>query len=56
MLETCLTLCYVLNTNKMILYLLKILFKFDVHVTMHHDKISYKKPTICTNFSNLFLE
>jgi hypothetical protein len=30
--------------------------KFDVHVTMHHDKFPVIKPTRCTNFSNLFLE
>jgi len=27
---------------------------FDVHVTVHHDKFPYNKPTRCTNFSNLF--
>ena len=30
--------------------------KFDVHVTMHHDKFPVIKPTRCTKFSNLFLE
>ena len=29
--------------------------KFDVHVTVHRDKFLIIKPTICTNFSNLFL-
>ena len=29
---------------------------FDVHVTMHRDKFLVIKPTICTKFSNLFLE
>ena len=29
---------------------------FDVHVTAYHDKFLIIKPTICTNFSNLFLE
>ena len=26
---------------------------FDVHVTVHHTKFLYNKPTRCTNFSNL---
>ena len=30
--------------------------KFYVHVTMHHNKFLIIKPTIYTNFSNLFLE
>jgi len=29
---------------------------FDVHVTVHRDKVLKIKPTRCTNFSNLFLE
>jgi hypothetical protein len=29
---------------------------FDVHVTVHCVKFLIKKPTRCTNFSNLFLE
>jgi len=29
--------------------------EFDVHVTVHRDKFLIIIPTICTNFSNLFL-
>jgi hypothetical protein len=30
--------------------------KFDIHVTVHHDKFLTIKPTTCINFSNLFWE
>jgi len=30
--------------------------QFDVHVTVHRDTCLTVKPTICTNYSNLFLE
>jgi len=38
------------------LLMLKVLYKFDVHVTVHRDKFLIIKPTWCTNFSILFLE
>jgi len=31
-----------------------VLSKFDVHVTVHHDRFHIIKLTRCTNFSNLF--
>jgi len=35
---------------------MKVITKFDVHVTVHRDKFLIIKPTRYTNFSNLFLE
>jgi len=39
------------TTNRKLNYI-----KFDVHVTVHRCKFLIIKPTICTSFSNLFLE
>jgi len=33
-----------------------IIDEYDVHVTVDGDKFLKIKPTICTDFSNLFLE